>query len=138
MLPRFRMWPAVPTGFNVPTGRHHYNFSKLCDVVFLQCECFDQPGNRRWLRGDGIPDDGKGESTEWYTSFWRFAAGYPEQRFQTKWSLSPETIIVGSGLAARSPKETNSVTKLPHGMSLFDQARCHRPRLPSLLRRVGE
>src|ERR1700746_2636488 len=74
------------------------------------------------------PDDRKGESTAWYTSFWRFAAAYLEHRFHKNWSLSPEqslSIHVGNGtvprqLAVRSPKGTNSVTKLPHGTSLFD------------------
>jgi hypothetical protein len=74
------------------------------------------------------PDDGKGESTAWYASFWRFAAAYLEHRFHKNWSLSPEqslSIHVGNGtvprqLAVRSPKGTNSVTNLPHGMSLFD------------------
>ena len=74
------------------------------------------------------PDDGKGESTAWYASFWRFASAYLEHRFHKNWSLSPEqslSIHVGNGtvprqLAVRSPKGTNSVTKLPHGTSLFD------------------
>ena len=74
------------------------------------------------------PDDGTGESTAWYASFWRFAAAYLEHRFHKNWSLSPEqslSIHVGNGtvprqLAVRSPKGTNSVTKLPHGTSLFD------------------
>src|SRR6266436_674306 len=74
------------------------------------------------------PDEVKGESTAWYASFWRFAAAYLEHRFHKNWSLSPEqslSIHVGNGtvprqLAVRSPKGTNSVTKLPHGTSLFN------------------
>ena len=74
------------------------------------------------------PDDRKGESTAWYASFWRFAAAYLEHRFRKNWSLSPEqslSIHVGNStvprqLAVRSPKGTNSVTKLPHGTSFFD------------------
>jgi fido (protein-threonine AMPylation protein) len=74
------------------------------------------------------PDDGEGESTAWYASFWRFAAAYLEHRFRKSWTLSPEqslSIHAGNGtvprqLAVRSPKGTNSVTKLPHGTSLFD------------------
>jgi fido (protein-threonine AMPylation protein) len=74
------------------------------------------------------PNDGKGESTAWYASFWRFAAAYLEHRFHKNWSVSPEqslSIHVGNAtvprqLAVRSPKGTNSVTKLPHGTSLFD------------------
>jgi fido (protein-threonine AMPylation protein) len=74
------------------------------------------------------PDDGKGESTAWYASFWHFASAYLGHRFRKNWSLSPEqslSIHVGNRtvprqLAVRSPKGTNSVTKLPHGTSLFD------------------
>src|SRR5215472_3565552 len=50
------------------------------------------------------PDDGKGESTTWYASFWRFAAAYLEHRFQKNWSLSPEqslSIHVANGTVPR-------------------------------------
>ena len=74
------------------------------------------------------PDEAKGESTAWYPSFWRFAAAYLESRFRKNWSLSAEQSLsihagnwtVPKQLAVRSPKGTNSVTKLPHGTSLFD------------------
>jgi fido (protein-threonine AMPylation protein) len=74
------------------------------------------------------PDEGTGESTAWYASFWRFAAAYLETRFKRNWSLSPEqSLSIHAGnwtvprqLPVRSPKGTNSVTKLPHGTSLFD------------------
>ena len=35
------------------------------------------------------PDEKEGNSTAWYTSFWRFAAVYLETRFRKNWSLSP-------------------------------------------------
>lgn len=74
------------------------------------------------------PDERAGDSTAWYASFWRFAAAYLEHRFHRNWSLSPEqslSIHVGNGavprqLSIRSPKAANSVTKLPHGTSIFD------------------
>jgi fido (protein-threonine AMPylation protein) len=74
------------------------------------------------------PDETKGESTAWYASFWRFAAAYLKSRFRKNWSLSPEqSLSIHAGnwtvprqLAVRSPRGTNSVTKLPHGTSLFD------------------
>ena len=74
------------------------------------------------------PEEGTGESTAWYASFWRFAAAYLETRFKRNWSLSPEqSLSIHAGnwtvprqLPVRSPKGTNSVTKLPHGTSLFD------------------
>ena len=74
------------------------------------------------------PEEAKGESTAWYASFWRFAAAYLESRFRKNWTLSPEQSLSLHGgnwtvprqLAVRSPKGTNSVTKLPHGTSVFD------------------
>jgi len=74
------------------------------------------------------PDEVEGESTAWYASFWKFAAAYLENRFRKNWSLSPEqslSIYAGNWtvprqLSVRSPKGTNTVTKLPHGTSFFD------------------
>ena len=69
-----------------------------------------------------------GESTPWYTSFWRFCAAYLNKRFGTNWSLSPEqslslhvgNISVPHQLLVRSPKARNKITRLPHNTSLFD------------------
>jgi hypothetical protein len=74
------------------------------------------------------PDEIRGESTAWYASFWRFASAYLETRFRKNWSLSPEQSLslhagnwtVPRQLSVRSPKGTNTVTKLPHGTSLFE------------------
>lgn len=74
------------------------------------------------------PDEIRGESTAWYASFWRFAAAYLETRFRKNWSVSPEQSVslhaanwtVPRQLSVRSQKATNTVTKLPHGTSLFE------------------
>jgi hypothetical protein len=74
------------------------------------------------------PDEVKGESTAWYTSFWRFCAAYLQERFGTNWCLSPEqslllhvgNMTVPRQLLVRSPKARNKITGLPHGTSLFD------------------
>jgi len=74
------------------------------------------------------PDEKRGESTAWYTSFWRFAAMYLQTRFGKNWCLSPEQSLSLHGgnwtvprqLAVRSPRGKNNVTKLPHGTSLLD------------------
>lgn len=74
------------------------------------------------------PEEKSGESTAWYASFWHFAAAYLNTRFRKNWSLSPEQSLslhagnwtVPRQLAVRSQKGTNSVTKLPHGTSLFE------------------
>jgi len=36
------------------------------------------------------PDEGRGDSTAWYTCFWDFCAAYLSERFGTEWCLSPE------------------------------------------------
>src|SRR6202051_2208719 len=74
------------------------------------------------------PDEVKGESTAWYSSFWRFCTAYLEARFGARWCLSPEQSLslhagnwtVPRQLAARSPRAGNKVTKLPHGTSLLE------------------
>jgi hypothetical protein len=40
------------------------------------------------------PDDQKGDSTAWYTSYWRFCAMYLTERFGKNWSLSPEQSLI--------------------------------------------
>ena len=73
-------------------------------------------------------DEGMGESTAWYASFWVFCAAYLQERFGTNWSLSPEqslllqvgNMTVPRQLLVRSPKARNKVTKLPHDTSVFD------------------
>ncbi|HEY6272525.1 MAG TPA: Fic family protein [Terriglobales bacterium] len=74
------------------------------------------------------PHELKGESTGWYTSFWRFCAVYLEQRFGREWCISPELSIslhagnwrVPQQLLVRAPGARNKVTPLPHGTSLLD------------------
>ncbi len=74
------------------------------------------------------PDEAKGESTAWYTAFWRFCAAYLETRFCKNWCLSPEHSLslhagnwtVPRQLIVRSPKGRNKITRLPHGTSLLD------------------
>jgi|SRR5580700_2321113 hypothetical protein len=74
------------------------------------------------------PDEVKGESTAWYASFWRFCAGYLEERFGANWCLSPEQSLslhagnwtVPRQLMVRAMGGGNTVTKLPHGTSLLD------------------
>lgn len=74
------------------------------------------------------PDGAGGESTAWYSSFWRFCAGYLNERFGTKWSLSPEHSLslhagnraVPHQLVVRSPKARNRATPLPHETSLLE------------------
>ena len=74
------------------------------------------------------PEGAAGESTAWYAAFWAFCAAYLNERFGTKWSLSPEQSLalhagnraVPHQLVVRAPKAHNHVTPLPHGTSLLD------------------
>lgn len=74
------------------------------------------------------PDETKGESTTWYTSFWRFCAAYLRERFEANWCLSPEqslTLHAGNWsvprqLLVRTPRAGNKITHLPHNTSLLD------------------
>lgn len=74
------------------------------------------------------PDEEKGDSTTWYTSFWSFCAAYLNDRFDRNWSLSPEqSLLLHTGnwsvprqLLLRTPKGGNKPTQLPHETSIFD------------------
>ena len=74
------------------------------------------------------PDEARGESTAWYSSFWDFCAAYLTERFGNEWSLSPEqSLFIHTGnwtvprqLLVRSPKARNKVTALAHDTSLFE------------------
>lgn len=74
------------------------------------------------------PNEVRGESTAWYTSFWGFCSRYFEERFGDEWSLSPEqSLLLHSGnwsvpnqLLVRSPKARNKVTQFPHNTSILD------------------
>ena len=74
------------------------------------------------------PEEGAGDSTAWYTSFWRFCADYLRFRLDTDWCLSPEQSLslhagnwsVPRQLLVRAPKGRNNVTILPHGTSVLE------------------
>ncbi len=74
------------------------------------------------------PDEKKGESTAWYTSFWSFCAAYLNDRFNQSWSLSPEqSLFLHTGnwtvprqLLVRTPKGGNKPIQLPHETSILD------------------
>lgn len=86
---------------------------------------------REVIKGWYIPSRPKeiaGESTAWYSSFWRFCAAYLKERFGATWCLSPEQSLsylagnrtVPRQLMVRSPWARNRITPLPHNTSLFD------------------
>ena len=74
------------------------------------------------------PDGRVGESTSWFTSFWKFSAEYLNERFGTDWCLSAEQSIqlhtgnwtVPRQLLVRSSGGSNKPKELLHGISIFD------------------
>ena len=88
---------------------------------------FLQPVMKGWYIA-GLPDEGGGDSTAWYTSFWGFFADYFRFRLGTDWCLSPEqSLSLHAGnwslprqLLVRAPKGRNNITILPHGTSALE------------------
>ncbi len=73
------------------------------------------------------PNETKGDSTSWYSSFWVFCAQYLEDKYKTNWCISPEqSLLLHAGnwtiptqLIMKSPDANNYNTALPYGTSLF-------------------
>lgn len=69
-----------------------------------------------------------GDTTNWYTSFWKFIAEYANSRFQNEWCLTPEqSLDIYSGnrivpiqTIIRSPKGSNNIVQLIYNTSLLD------------------
>lgn len=74
------------------------------------------------------PDQTKGASAAWYTSYWGFCADYLQARFGSDWCLSPEQSLslhvgnrtVPEQLLVRCSKGSNNLTNLPHNTSILD------------------
>jgi hypothetical protein len=75
------------------------------------------------------PDEMKGDSTSWYTSYWVFVAKYFSERFGVDWCLSAEQSLaihsanmsVPKQLLVKSPKGQNNNIELLFGTFFFDQ-----------------
>ena len=73
------------------------------------------------------PENLKGDTTFWYTSFWDFANVYLTSRFEDNWCLSPDQSLQLHGgnktvprqLLVRSPKARNKVTRLIFNTSIL-------------------
>ena len=73
------------------------------------------------------PNETKGDSTSWYSSYWDFCAQLLEDKYGKDWCMSPEqSLLLHAGnrtvpgqLVVRSPKANNSKTDLLHETSLF-------------------
>ncbi|MGB0949489.1 MAG: cell filamentation protein Fic, partial [Marinirhabdus sp.] len=74
------------------------------------------------------PNEGFGDSTSWYTSYWQFCSRYLENKYGGAYCISAEqSILMHSGnstvpgqLIIRSPKAPNKKIPLLHNTSLFE------------------
>jgi hypothetical protein len=74
------------------------------------------------------PEEGRGESTAWYASFWGFCSEYLTERFGTEWCLSADQSLllhagnwsVPSQLLVRANGASNHPVQLLHDTSLLD------------------
>jgi hypothetical protein len=73
------------------------------------------------------PENKEGDSTSWYSSYWKFCAQYLNYKYKNQWCISAEqSSMIHAGnwtvpkqLIIKSPKANNFKTDLPFGTSLF-------------------
>jgi hypothetical protein len=102
----------------------HVDFSRT-DREILKKHNFLEEVLRGWYIA--TPNDSKGDSSTWFTSFWGFTAQYLSHRFGENYCLSAEqSLAIHAGneaiphqLIIRCSEEVNGLVKLPHGTSLF-------------------
>jgi hypothetical protein len=73
------------------------------------------------------PEKKEGDSTSWYSSYWKFCAQYLNFKYKNQWCMSAEqSLMIHAGnwtvpkqLIIKSPKANNFKTDLPFDTSLF-------------------
>jgi hypothetical protein len=73
------------------------------------------------------PENKEGDSTSWYSSYWKFCAQYLNYKYKNLWCMSAEqSLMIHAGnwtvpkqLIIKSPKANNFKTDLPFDTSLF-------------------
>ena len=73
------------------------------------------------------PSEAKGDSTSWYSSYWKFCARYLQEKYGTAYCLSAEqSLMIHSGnttvphqMVIRSPKAPNKTIALIHDTTLY-------------------
>jgi len=73
------------------------------------------------------PENKDGDSTSWYSSYWKFCAQYLNYKYKNQWCMSAEqSLMIHAGnwtvpkqLIIKSPKANNFKTDLPFDTSLF-------------------
>jgi len=97
-----------------------------------------------WLISSS-PGAGLGDTTPWYASFWKFCAGYCEERFGDEWHLSAEqslllyaeNTVILQQVIIYTPKGTNNTVELLFGTSLYDLKQKQMPPKTDLAVRDG-
>ena len=111
------------------SGRRVIHSSELSRIhrERLAANGFTRQVIKGWLISSS-PGARDGDSTPWYGSFWEFCARYCDQRFGSRWHLSPEqslllhseNTVVPRQVVVYSPKGANHNLDLPFGTSLYD------------------
>ena len=73
------------------------------------------------------PENKEGDSTSWYSSYWKFCAQHLNYKYKNQWCMSAEqSLMIHAGnwtvpkqLIIKSPKANNFKTDLPFDTSLF-------------------
>lgn len=73
------------------------------------------------------PENKEGDSTSWYSSYWKFCAQYLNYKYKNQWCMSAkQSLMIHAGnwtvpkqLIIKSPKANNFKTDLPFDTSLF-------------------
>ena len=73
------------------------------------------------------PENKEGDSTSWYSSYWKFCAQYLNYKYKNQWCMSAEqSLMIHAGnwtvpkqVIIKSPKANNFKTDLPFDTSLF-------------------
>ncbi|MCP3460330.1 hypothetical protein [Bradyrhizobium sp. CCGUVB23] len=81
------------------------------------------------------PEEGSGDSTFWYSSFWEFCRAYCDERFKSDWVLSAESSIpllaanlnIPKQVVIAAPSANNQTQALLHGTSLYLYKVCRSP-----------
>ena len=99
---------------------------------------------RGWVMATD-PRGDRGDSTQWYASFWQFCAAYCEERFGSDWYVSAEQSVllhaenttVPHQMVVFSPKGNNNNQPLPFQTSIFDSRERNSPQADDLTTRNG-
>lgn len=110
-------------------------------IVAIHAEQFRNTKHRQILKKYGFirevskgwyiasdPTEKEGESTAWYSAYWRFVGEFLTHKYEDNWCISAEqSLVLHAGntsvpqqLIIRSPKANNQPTPLPFGTSVFN------------------